>query len=194
MPRCVVKFGINRQLIREAKRDGLQVAVREALWRAALWWFKTILPDHFEPSAPSKYAGDYTPRTRIYMLRKAGALKNSKGGYKTKKGRRRAHQRPMYWTGTMRRTILKGQPEREGFKSAGSVRVRLRLPYASAANLWAGKQRVKSTGEVHNFHRELAAMTDQQRGVIAKRVERTLRWIRGRKYATAGLSTERFAA
>jgi hypothetical protein len=178
MARTVVTFGINRQLLKEAKADGLQVVVREALWRVGLWWFKKLLPGHFEPSAPSKYDEDYTKRTKVYMIRKA----------------KRHHQKPLTWSGKMRRAILRGTPSKELFKSAGALRVRLRLPFARAANIWGGRKRVKSTGEVHNFHRELAAMTDGERTKLAGMIERLVNRLRNEKYRAASLRLERFVA
>jgi hypothetical protein len=178
MARTVVTFGINKALIRAAKRDGLQVVVRAALWWAALKWFRSKLPGHFEPSAPTKYRGDYTKRTRVYMIRKA----------------KRHHQKPMTWSGAMRRAILKGTPTKELFKSAGALRVRMRLPFARVANIWAGRKRVKSTGEVHNLHRELAAMTDGEITEITRDVERETNNLFQRELEQAQYVTTRFVA
>lgn len=75
-------------------KKAVKLGVREGMEIAFAWWHRVIAPQHFEPSAVSKYG--YDKRTKRYQQRKAVKFH---------------HQRPLEWTGETKRKILGGQPE-----------------------------------------------------------------------------------
>ena len=126
-------------------------SVIEALQR----WHKYILPQHFGRGASRKYPGMYTPRTLRYCQRKVRSRKPSVqkavGGIAAFEGRYTA---PMTYTGEFKRIILNGSASYHPAQGQRSLKVKMKLPHARAANLWKGTSGKGS----HDFHRELTAM------------------------------------
>lgn len=150
------KFGVNPALRQLARGGGPIVdSARKSLRKGADFWHKQILPGHFEPGASKKYAGAYTPRTNRHIRRKA---------------RRGSAAGPQRFTGTHRQQTLKSRPDIKDARGKKALRVRLKLKTGRAANLWTGRRVVKSTGQRHDFARELTAM--RLKDVIA--VERVI--------------------
>ena len=159
MARIEIKFGINPALRRGATAELWGAACRNGLRAAIAAWHGEMLPQHFEASAARKYFGAYTPRTKRYMLRKA---------------REKHHQRPMIWSGGMYDEIVGKAPKLAEYRNPRSTRLRVRIDvHARHMNFWSGTHYVKSSGQVHDFRRELAvfsaADTDKLRQ-IAERV------------------------
>jgi hypothetical protein len=93
-----------------ASKRQKNAAMRAAMPLLGRHWHNKMLPEHFETSAPNKYG--YERRSRLYMLRKS---------------RERHHQKPMVFTGEMRRTALSFAAIRQTRQKAT---VRFRTPRA----------------------------------------------------------------
>lgn len=179
MARCTATFEINKGLWKLRTSEGWHILMREALWNVARWWHKKILPEHFKVSAPSRYPGEYTPRSRKHRARKRKNPPDRRG--------------PMVFTGKMRRTILRGLPTRQEFKAGGATRIRLRLPFARVVNLWNGRRVLGWSDVVHNFPAELAAMNAKDHRAINKRLDRVAGFLLRRQLAVARMKKTRVA-
>lgn len=161
---------VNKEFLKLARgRTGTAAGaeiVRETMKAVAQNWHRRILKRHFEASAPSKYPGAYTKRTKVYMLRKA----------------KRGHQNPMVFSGDMKRAMLSARPKFADAKAGSkSVRVKLQLPSPRAANLWTGRRAVKSTGQRHNFAREIGAFNDADIKQLVQFAQKLFRRVLERK-------------
>ena len=80
----------------------LRRAVKEELKFLGYYWFVRYLPEHFKPSAMSKYG--YVFRTVGYMRRKRAGY--TVGKQYTNAGEKIAgHEKPLFWSGDMMRAV-----------------------------------------------------------------------------------------
>jgi len=124
-----------------AKRKAFGLAVKDELRGLGLFWHEKYLPLHFEKRAFVIYPGAYTRRDP---------------GYVRKKG----HDRPMVYTGAMRRQALARAEVRSSVRRASVTMRGLR-----AVNLHSG------TRSRFDFRQELKATNASERDRFARRVD-----------------------
>lgn len=134
-------------------------AARRGLTLAADAWHRNSLPLHFTSSAPGRYPGAYTPRSRGYAIRKA---------------RRGQAGKPMVWSGTHRDTLTR--PGSASVKAPRglanrSIAVTLTLAYSRVVNLWTGS-RASRAGYRHDFRREITEIRADEADTLRQIVER----------------------
>lgn len=182
MARVAMTLEINPAIVAAARgKKGCPVrqALRQALSEAIMWWHSNRLPMHFTAGAEHRYG--YTPRTQSYYWMKRGYYWDKKHGekryrgYYTAEGQRMPPtHKPLYFTGTMERTLTGTAPAIKMPRSENSpnVSVEGKLAYNRAANLWTGRRVVRSTGEAHNFDREITAVTEKEMATLTHLVEK----------------------
>lgn len=130
----------------EMKAKKVAGIVSRAFERVILWWHKTVLAGHFKVGAAQKYG--YKKRTEKWKARKL---------------REKHIRRPLVYTGAMeaqakRQIVLKTLKTRA--EASGGLRGP-RYMYMTETDI----------GFQHNYGRELTATTEQEREIMAKRVD-----------------------
>jgi hypothetical protein len=177
MATALVDIQVPRELIRTLEGDGLQGDVRDGMVVGANVWHKRVLPGHFEASAPRKYGGTFTRRSKKTRKRKL----RSKG-----------HNKPMVSSGEMRNQILRGRTSSKALKRPTSLTVNYKLPHAPHVNFW--RNRLSKTGRVIDFPKELTAMLPREERQIAKITEREVAKRMRERHARGGTVKRTFRA
>lgn len=118
----------------------LRPAVKEALQRTVLEWWRRYMPGHFRNEAKGKYS--YQPRTAAYEKRKA---------------RQKGHRRPLVWSGLAER-----QAKRYAKTSGTSKRATLSM------DLPGYFYKYLKTGKQVDKNRELTETTEREAQELAE--------------------------
>jgi len=133
----------------KAMKRGMAPIVKEALQEAGASWHMNELPRHFRVGAGSRYG--YQPRTRKYQ------------SYKRFK---RGHQRPLEFTGDLKREVT-----RRAAISGTSKRVRVVMDTGRA---WYATRNWKTRGTMPDMPTELTATTKAEEKRVARIAERLI--------------------
>jgi hypothetical protein len=140
-----------------APKKALRTAMRDSLRNIALQWHRQNLPEHFTDSAFGKYG--YQKRHPRYLKRKR---------------RSRGHQRPLEWTGKLKR-------EATSFVEVKATSKNARAKFRAQAANFAGKSRRRGAA-YPNIRDELRAVTEDEIKTLART---------GRRYGTRALNRYR---
>jgi hypothetical protein len=109
----MIQMGLTITYIRDARYTvrNFATAMSLGLAEAVQWWHERYLPRHFRQGAADRYG--YERRSKRYMIRKA---------------RKKHHQRPLEWSGNMKRVLMRSLQISYG-KSRPYAEGRLQRPH-----------------------------------------------------------------
>jgi hypothetical protein len=134
-----------------ASRQQLAEVAQDGMAAAAQYWHRQDLPDHFLPTAVSKYG--YKPRARSYMLRKA---------------KRKGHQNPLSYTGELRGEMMRSAEIRR-HKTGVDLKMRGRaLNFSGKAVKREAGVKMYGGGTYPNLKGEVTAITKSEDVELAR--------------------------
>lgn len=144
-----------------APKKALRAAVKKGMDAVGHFWHKRILPDHFTVEGARRYG--YKKRTKNYQKKKA---------------RTHHHQKPLVWSGELRKQALS-----VAFVRASSRKASVRMPFLRALNFASRAQR--QGDNYPDIRKELTATHSLDLSRLARELDKTmqhhLRTYRGRK-------------
>lgn len=133
---------------------GLYQGVRKAIQ----FWKLQFLPKHFWPGAVREY--DYQNRTKEYMIRKA---------------RRKGHQRPLVWSGTLRQMVLAQFPQPRLSDANDKISGAMRLDVPAYTFYTRTKSGSASPPKYDELIRTNSAEVGAQQGILMTEVHNSLK-------------------
>lgn len=171
--KIIASVGVNKEihnLLRGPSASPVFSVMRKAYESALKWWYREVLPKHFEEGAATRYMGAYTRRAK---------------GYLESKQKKWGHRKPMVWSGKMRAKILGGGTTPKDKATTRRYYIELKLPHAHVTNIWRGVHTQRG-GRPHDFAHELTVTSKKEEAALGKRVERVMNRLLADKFERGG--------